>query len=77
MQWDLQSIRLGIISLYGKSFVSSIRKSGTGKYYFRYDSRVNFEDLGKHMGVMHSGPSISSDSSDRPKGKWWRYYEKA
>ena len=63
MQWDLQSVRMGMIALYGKDAVSSIRKGRKGVYSFRYDSKVDFKKLGKHLGVQYSGPSVSSSSS--------------
>ncbi len=63
MQWDLASIRSGIISLYDKTYVSEINKDDKNVYYFKYDKRVNWKDLGKHLGVSNSGPSSSSLSS--------------
>ena len=59
MCWDLDSVRDGIIDLYGEKSVTNIKKGSDGVYYFKYDDKVDFSKVGKHIGVSHSGPSQS------------------
>jgi len=64
MWWSLDTIRNGIIDLYGEGSVTQIKKANDGVWFFHYnDDVVDFSKVGNHIGVQHSGPSMSSLSS--------------
>jgi hypothetical protein len=65
MWWDLNAIRDGIIDLYGEDSVTHVVEGIDRVCFFQYDETVvDFEAVGKHIGVKHSTSSSSSSKQN-------------
>ncbi len=58
--WHIEMIRNSIIARYGKESVSKMRQGPGGYLCFDHVEEVDFELIGKDLGVRHSSPSSSS-----------------
>lgn len=63
--WEIGPIRNAIIKRYGDKSCSEIKKDKKGFPYFNVLLDADMKQIGKDIGVQHSGPSISSSSSKK------------
>lgn len=63
-QQDIQTWYYGIVAVHGKDSVGRIQQDPeTEAYYFEIYEEVDWDAVSKHIGITHSGPSMSSSSS--------------
>lgn len=60
--WDIDMIRDAIVNRYGNESVSEVKKDEQGRSYFDHLVEVDFDLVGKDLGVSYSCVSSSSEA---------------
>lgn len=61
--WHIEVFRKAIVRRHGEESVSEMRQDLDGIHYFWYSEGIDMDLIGRDVGVRHSSPSTSFNSS--------------